>query len=524
MAKRRKPVKPQGRKQPRDSKRAAKKARRKVITRRAAPAGQRLFGTDGVRAPAGTGPLAPHKVLALGRALGAWLHEQAGKGARPVVLLGVDPRPSADMVGTALAAGLIAEHCDVHWPGMMSTPEVAWLTGHGPFAAGVMITASHNPAGDNGIKIFGKDGLKLPESIERKLERAVLSGKAQGDAVGRGRPGWLHLGRERHYEEYIVKTFRKSFAALRKRALGVVFDAAFGARSIDLQVLSRLAHSLAFGRTVPEYRVGSSLQAGGEAADNALDIYFLNAASPSQPDTHHLINDNCGSLYPQGCAAAVKELKADLGVAFDGDGDRCILIDETGTIRDGDYMLAVLAADMKARGTLKNDTVVTTTMANLGLQQALKAMGVNVVLTDVGDRYVSEAMEQHGAVLGGEQSGHVIIRDEGHVAGDGLYTALRVIEVMLDSGKPLSALCAAVTKFPQTIVNVKAPAKPPLQSLKNLGKLLAQHERELGDRGRINVRYSGTEPLLRIMVEAPDQPTLQRVSAALANAAKKDLA
>lgn len=485
---------------------------------------QRLFGTDGIRAPAGTGPLAPHNVLALGRALGAWLRTGAEKSKRPAVLLGVDPRPSADMVGTAMAAGLIAEHCDVHWPGMMSTPEVAWLTGHGPFAAGVMITASHNPAGDNGIKIFGKDGLKLPEAIERKLEQAVLGGKAQGDAVGKGRPGWLHLGRERHYEEYIVKTFRKSFASLRKRPLGVVFDAAFGARSIDLQVLSRLAHSLAFGRTVPEYRVGSSLQAGGEAADNALDIYFLNAASPSQPDTHHLINEGCGSLHPQGCAGAVMQLKADIGVAFDGDGDRCILIDEKGGIRDGDHMLVVLAADMQGRGVLKNDTVVTTSMANLGLRQAFRQMGIKLVVTEVGDRYVAEAMEKHGAVLGGEQSGHIIIRDEGHVAGDGMYTALRIIEVMLDSNQPLSHLCDRMVKFPQTIVNVKATRKPPLASLKSLAKLVAAHERELGASGRINVRYSGTEPLLRIMVEAPDEATLQRVSNELARAAKKDLA
>ncbi|MCZ7604686.1 MAG: phosphoglucosamine mutase [Planctomycetota bacterium] len=484
-----------------------------------------LFGTDGIRSEAGRGPLTPESVLAIGRALGRFLADHAERGVRPIVLLGVDPRPSADLVGTTLAAGLIAEHCDVHWPGMMSTPEVAFLTGHGNFAAGISVTASHNPAEDNGIKIFGKDGRKLPEAIEKRIEQAVLSGKTAGAARHDGtRFGWLHLGRERHYESYIVKTFRKSFAALKKRPLAAVIDAAYGARSIDLQILSQLAHSLAFGKTEPEFRVGSSMAAGGEAADNALDVYFLNAASPSHPETHFLINRKCGSLHPEGCARAVRELKADIGVCFDGDGDRCILVDETGAVRDGDHMLALLAADMKARGVLKNDLVVSTTMANLGLERALNQIGVKLIRTDVGDKYVLEAMHKHGAVLGGEQSGHIILADEGHLAGDGLYTALRVIEVMLDSGKPLSELCGAVSKFPQTIVNVKTKAKPPIGSLKHLKKLTGSLESELGNRGRINVRYSGTEPLLRIMVEAEDQATLDKVAGALTEAAKKDLA
>jgi phosphoglucosamine mutase len=483
-----------------------------------------LFGTDGIRSEAGRGPLTPENVLAIGRALGRFLAEHAEKSVRPIVLLGVDPRPSADLVGTTLAAGLIAEHCDVHWPGMMSTPEVAFLTGHGNFAAGISVTASHNPADDNGIKIFGKDGRKLPEAIEKRIEQAVLGGKTAGPARHDGlRFGWLHLGRERHYENFIVKTFRKSFATLKKRPLAAVIDAAYGARSVDLQVLSQLAHSLAFGKTEPEFRVGSSMAAGGDAADNALDVYFLNAASPSHPETHFLINRNCGSLHPQGCARAVRELKADIGVCFDGDGDRCVLVDETGAIRDGDHMLALLAADMKARGVLKNDLVVSTTMANLGLERALNQIGVQLIRTDVGDKYVLEAMHKHGAVLGGEQSGHIILADEGHLAGDGLYTALRVIEVMLDTGKPLSELCGAVSKFPQTIVNVKTKAKPPIGSLKNLKKLTSSLETELGNRGRINVRYSGTEPLLRIMVEAEDQATLDQVAGALEAAAEKDL-
>jgi len=506
--------------------RAAKVVTTKRVTKKhSKPEAQALFGTDGVRAPAGKGALSPENILAIGRALGAYLSAHASGERRPQVLIGVDPRPSADLVGMTLASGLVAECCDVHWPGMMSTPEVAFLTGHGPFAAGISITASHNPATDNGIKIFGKDGRKLPGPIERMLEDSIARGKAGGDAHPVGnRFGWLQLGREKKYEEFIVKTFRKSFVTLKKRRLSVVFDLAYGARSIDLQILSQLAHSLAFGKTTPEYRVGSALVAGGESAGNALDLFFMNASSPSQPETHHLINVECGSLHPQGCAKAVRELKADVGVCFDGDGDRCILVDEKGEIRDGDHMLALLATDMKARGVLQNDTVVSTSMANLGLDAALAAQKIKLVRTDVGDKFVSEAMTKHGSKLGGEQSGHVIISDEGHVAGDGLYTALRVIEVMLDAGRPLSELCGGVRKFPQTIVNVKAASKPALSTLKTLAKAAAKHEAELGSKGRVNIRYSGTEPLLRIMVEAETDAIVKRVADELAAAAKKDLA
>jgi phosphoglucosamine mutase len=483
----------------------------------------RLFGTDGTRAQAGQGPLSPECILALGRALGAFLAANAKKGKRPRVLIGVDPRPSADMVAMALAAGLVADSCDVHWPGMMSTPEVAFLAGRG-FDAGVSVTASHNPAADNGIKIFGKDGRKLPEDVERRLEAAIASGKSSGSAKQRGaRYGWFLIARGREYEEFIVSKFRRRLVSPRRRRLKVVFDMAFGARSIDLQILSRLVHSIVLGRTTPTLRFGDPLVAGAEAADNALDAVFMNAASPSHPDDHDLINVNSGSLHPQGCATAVRKLGADLGVCFDGDGDRCILVDENGEVRDGDHMLALLAADMQAQGSLKNNTVVGTSMANLGLDAALDAQAVKLVRTDVGDKHVAEAMRKHGATLGGEQSGHIIITDEGHTAGDGLYTALRVIDVILRSGRALSELCAGVRIFPQTIVNVKTTSKPPLARLKTLSKLVTSFGKELGSRGRINVRYSGTEPLLRIMVEAEDAATLRKISAALAEAAKRDL-
>ncbi|MCA8911298.1 MAG: hypothetical protein KDB82_06315 [Planctomycetes bacterium] len=521
-----KPVKKAVKKKPvakkKPAKRVAKKPAKKPSSKKAAA--ERLFGTDGVRSVAGSGALSPEKVLAIGRALGSYLVANSKADHRPIVLLGVDPRPSADMVGTALAAGLIAENCDVHWPGMMSTPEVAFLTAHGPFAAGISVTASHNPSTDNGIKIFADDGFKLPEKIEKHIEKAVLSGRTAGDAKHDGnRFGWLHLGRERHYENFILKTFRKSFAALKKRPLAAVVDAAYGARSIDLQILSQLAHSLAFGKSEPEYRVGASMQASGAAADNALDVYFLNAASPNQPETHNLINRNCGSLHPEGCARAVRELGADIGICFDGDGDRCVLIDETGTTRDGDHMLFLLAADMKSRGVLSNNVVVSTTMANLGLERALASIGVKLVRTDVGDKYVLEGMRKHGAVLGGEQSGHLLVADEKNFIGDGLYTALRVIEVMLDSGRKLSELSSAVVKYPQRITNLRTTSKPALGSLKLLRKTQKAIESELGNRGRINVRYSGTEPLLRIMVEAQDEATLDDVTKQLAGAARKDL-
>lgn len=521
MAKRGKPKSqqksPKAKGKPRKAKPAAKASAK-------AQSAASLFGTDGIRGKAGQGPLSPEKLLALGRALGAMLCRKAKADERPVVLVGVDPRPSADMVANALAAGLIAEGCDVHWPGMMSTPEVAWLTGNGPFSAGISVTASHNPAQDNGVKIFGSDGRKLAATAERQLEREIQQGKRAGDAKPRRhRFGWLQIGREHGYEEYIVETFRKSFATLKRAPLSVVIDAAYGARSVDLQVVSQLAHSLAFGSTVPELRVGASLRAGDEDVDNALDLFFLNAASPSHPEAHDRINAGCGSMHPEGCAAAVRQLSADIGICFDGDGDRCLLIDETGEVRDGDFMLAVLAADMKSRGVLKGNTVVTTSMANLGLERALSRLGIKLVRTDVGDKNVAEGMEKHRAVLGGEQSGHIIIRDQGHVAGDGLYTALRVIEVMLGTGRTLSELCAGLQKFPQAILNVAARRKPPLSQLKALAKASKAVQKRISAAGRVNIRYSGTEPLLRIMVEAEDQATLDDAMAELGTAAKKDL-
>lgn len=510
----------------------AKKAAKKPAKKPAGRGGKRasadkpasvppLFGTDGIRCRAGRDALTPENVLAVGRALGRHLHVK-GKG-RPLVLLGVDPRPSSDMVASALAAGLKAEGCDVHWPGMMSTPEIAFLTGHGPFAAGIAVTASHNAVDDNGIKVFGADGRKLAPAVERKIERAVRSGRAHGPASGNHRFGQLNRTRLTNYEDYIVRTFRRSFMALRKRPLAVVFDVAFGARSVDIQVISHLAHSLALGRSVPSFQVGASMAASGEAADNALEVYFLNAASPNHPEHREWINRDCGSLHPDGCARALDEIGADVGVCFDGDGDRCIMIDEKGGLCDGDHMLALLAADMKAHGKLSNDVVVSTTMANLGLERALDEIGVKLIRTDVGDRHVAEAMLKNGAALGGEQSGHIILGDEGHVSGDGLYTALRVIEVMLDTGKPLSELTAGVRKYPQAILNVKASSKPALGRLKELRKQQRAVERELGDGGRVNIRYSGTEPLLRIMVEAPDDETVKKVGNRLARAARNDL-
>jgi phosphoglucosamine mutase len=496
----------------------------KVEPPKSSLAAPRLFGTDGIRTVAGEDALSPGNILRLGRALGRYLCGFTKGNERPVVLLGVDPRPSADYVGTTLCAGLIAECCDVHWPGMMSTPEVAFCTKHGPFAAGIAVTASHNPANDNGIKILAKDGGKIPDVVERELERAVAQDGASTNAQPtKGRFGWLQLSRERHYEEFIAGTFRASFANLAKKPLRVVFDCAFGARSIDLQVVSRLAKSVAMGRTLPQLRTGMPMNTSGDNAKNALDIFYLNTASPSNPDTHHLINAGVGSLHPQSCAAAVKELQADLGVCFDGDGDRCILVDENGEIRDGDYMLALLAKDLKEAGKLKGNTVVSTTMANFGLEEALRKDGIKLIRTEVGDRYVREAMKSGGFVLGGEPSGHLIIADEQHDIGDGLYTALRVIEIMLDSSSKLSALSAALSKYPQVIRNVRVTHKPELTSLRHVVEARRAAEKKLGDQGRIIVRYSGTEPLLRIMVEGRNQALVNSVTDALEAAAKKEL-
>ncbi len=487
---------------------------------------ERIFGTDGIRARAGTGPLTPENILRVGRALGSHLWQSHSGDERPRVLLGVDPRPSADFVGTTLASGLIAERCDVHWPGMMSTPEVAFLTRNGPFAAGVVVTASHNPAHDNGIKIFSAEGEKLDPAIEAELETAIQAASAStpADVPDNTRHGWLHLGRQNFYEEFILKTFRASFESLSDKPLSIVVDCAFGARSIDIQTISRLARSLVMGRTTPDRRLESPMRASDDSNKNVLDVTFLNAASPSQPDTHHLINHDCGSLHPNACAEVVLDTGADLGICFDGDGDRVVLIDEKGIIRDGDFMLGLLAQDMKLRGVLKNDTVVGTSMANLGLDQFLTEQGIQFIRTDVGDRNVWQAMKADGHVLGGEQSGHIICSDEGHTSGDGLYSALRIIEVMLDTGAPLSKLCADIRKFPQRLENLRVESKPPLDTLATLIETKATIEGELATNGRVNVRYSGTEPLLRIMVEAETDAMVDDAIERLINAAQKDLA
>ncbi len=492
-----------------------------AVTAMSAP---RLFGTDGIRCVAGEDALSPANVLKLGRALGRYLCGFTQGNERPAVIVGVDPRPSADYVGTTLCSGLIAECCDVHWPGMMSTPEVAFLTKHGPFAAGIAVTASHNPASDNGIKVIAKNGGKLPDAVERELERSMASSELAGHAQPtKGRFGWLQLSREKHYEEFIAGTFRASFANLVKRPLRVVFDCAFGARSIDLQVISRLAKSVAMGRTVPQLRTGMPMNTSGENQQNALDVFYLNTASPSQPEQHHMINAGVGSLHPESCAQAVKELQADLGVCFDGDGDRCILVDETGQVRDGDYMLALLAADLQAAGKLVGNAVVSTSMANFGLEKALAGLGVKLIRTEVGDRFVRDAMKQDGLVLGGEPSGHLIIADEQHDIGDGLYTALRIIEIMLDSGSKLSELCAGLTKYPQVLRNLRVSHKPELTSLRHVVEARRLAEKRLAGNGRIVVRYSGTEPLLRIMVEASDASLVNSVADQVEAAVKKEL-
>jgi phosphoglucosamine mutase len=406
---------------------------------------------------------------------------------------------------------------------MMSTPEVAFLTRHGPFSAGVAITASHNPARDNGIKIFAKSGHKLPDAVERKLEAEVARGVAGQAAPPRGgRFGWMQLGRERHYEEFLLKTFRASFANLVSRPLRVVFDCAFGARSIDLQTISSLAKSVQLGRSAPELRVGSPMSTSAENSGNALDVVFLNAASPNRPEEHHLINAETGSQHPKSCARAVKELQADLGVCFDGDGDRCILIDETGQVRDGDDLLGVLAADLHEQGRLENSVVVGTTMANMGLEVFLRGLGLKFVRADVGDRFVAEAMRREGAKLGGEASGHLIIADEGYDIGDGLYTALRIVEIMLDKQKPLSALCAGIRRHPQVLVNVPVREKPPLENLKSVSEAIRNANRRLRD-SRVLVRYSGTEPVLRVMVESTTAELAQQTADEIADAARREI-
>jgi phosphoglucosamine mutase len=435
----------------------------------------RLFGTDGIRGLANVHPMTAEVALQVGRATVQWIREARGAakpaGWRPRILIGKDTRRSCYMIENALTAGACAMGGDVLLLGPMPTPGIAFLTQSMRAQAGLVISASHNPYEDNGIKVFGREGYKIPDEVERRIEALVLGDElaklaGTGDAIGRAKRIDDARGR------YVVFCKNSFPDELSLSGVKLVLDCANGATY----------------RAAPEvfWELGAEVETVG-AEPNGLNI-----------------NEGCGALHPEGLAARVVDSGAAAGLAFDGDGDRLIVVDEKGSILSGDHILAICAKAMRERGTLRGDTVVATVMSNVGLGLALRDMGLTMVRAKVGDRFVLEAMRELDATLGGEASGHVIFRNH-HTTGDGIIAALQVLAVMLSSGRPLSELASVLTMYPQKLVNVPVARTPKLDDEPAIVQAIAAAEGRLGAEGRVLVRYSGTQPLCRVMAEGPSE-------------------
>lgn len=433
-----------------------------------------LFGTDGIRGVANT-ELTPELALGLGRALVRTLLEEGV--TRPRVTVGRDTRASGEMLSAALIAGICSAGGDATDVGIIPTPGVAHLVAAGAADGGVMISASHNPIGDNGIKILGPAGFKLTDAEEHRVEELLqrtADDRPVDAKIGRLLPDPRALTR---YADHLLAASTIDDVG----GLHVVADCADGAAApVAPGVLERLGCRV--------------------------------TAIHAEPDGT-TINDGCGSTHPQTVAAAVVETGADLGVAFDGDADRLVAVDHTGAVVDGDAILAILALDRHRHGAL--DTVVTTVMTNLGFMRAMEAHGIEVVQTKVGDRYVLEAMRAGGLELGGEQSGHLILLDHA-TTGDGILAAVRLLGVIRRTGSTLAELASVMTRLPQVLVNVRGVDRHGLDGADDVWRAVADAEAQLGDAGRVLLRPSGTEPVVRVMVEATEEPTAQAVADRLA--------
>jgi phosphoglucosamine mutase len=439
---------------------------------------KQLFGTDGIRGTPGHYPLDDATLYWIGRAVGEYL--RAAEPA-PTVLLGVDTRESGPYLARRIAAGLAAAQVAIVYVGVVTTPGVAYLVRAQEFSAGMVISASHNPYTDNGIKLFAHTGMKFPDTVEEAIEQYILARQAQpspstAEANLVAQPVLL-----RSYLEFLASRLP---AGANLAGMKLVLDCAHGAASALGPELFRML--------------------GAEVV-----------AIHNTPDGRN-INDGCGSLHPETLREAVLATRAALGAAFDGDADRAVFVSASGRVVNGDGTLLAVARAMKAAGTLRGGVVVGTTMANLGLERALAAEGLRLERVPVGDRYVLEGMQRLGANLGGEQSGHIIFLDD-HTTGDGLLTAVKIAALVACRGS-LDQLIAGLTIFPQMILNVPVRAKPPLDSLPTVARALAEAERALGPRGRVVLRYSGTEPLARVMVEAEHEADVERFAHAIAEA------
>jgi phosphoglucosamine mutase len=444
---------------------------------------RKLFGTDGIRGLAGQYPLDKKTVYAVGRALGDHLPQ----GPRRVVT-GQDTRESSAWIADALHAGLRDAGVEVTSAGVITTPGVAHLAHTQKFSAGVVISASHNPWQDNGIKVFGADGYKLPDSTELEIEKEIFSLLEFAGFAAPAHPSSTALPGDSQLRAQYASWLGRPIAGAAR--LKVVVDCANGAASaIAPEIFVRCGFSAEFTHSSPNGRN---------------------------------INEDCGALHPDVVGREVVARKADLGICFDGDADRALFTDHQGRVVNGDAIMLLLARRLQRRGELAEDTVVATTMSNMGLEIALRQSGIKMLRAPVGDKYVLEEMQKAGAVLGGEQSGHIILlRDS--TTGDGLLTALRVLAAVIETGNSLAEMIADLKVFPQTIKNVRVREKRPLAEVPEVQAAIRSAESELNGNGRVNVRYSGTESLARVMVEAANEETVQRLAAGIAAAIERAL-
>jgi len=445
---------------------------------------KKLFGTDGIRAVAGESPLDASTVYAIGLALA---HTLAAATQSPRILLGMDTRESSDWIAATLTAGLIRGGASVESAGVITTPAVAFLTHTHGFAAGIVISASHNPWQDNGIKLFGPDGYKLPDAIELAIEEEIFRQLAGlTTAPQQTAPPEVNEADRAEYIRFLLAAV-PGFSLDGRR---IVIDCANGAAS---SVAPQLFADL-----------------GGEV--------IITHASPDGRN----INEACGALHPEVVAARVKHHRASMGITFDGDADRALFADENGCVVNGDAVLLLAGRDLQARGLLTNSTVVATTMSNMGLEAALKRSGIQMLRAAVGDKYVLEQMIATGAALGGEQSGHIIFTGRS-TTGDGLLTALLLLDIVHRSGRSLAELVADLKVFPQVIVNVKVREKKPLEGIATVAAAIRAAETDLADTGRVVIRYSGTEALARVMIEAESEPLMRHHADTIAAAIRTEL-
>ena len=447
---------------------------------------RKLFGTDGVRGVANLEPMTSETAMKLGRAAAYLFKRRAG---RHQIVIGKDTRLSGYMLESALTSGICSMGVDVYLIGPMPTPGIAFLTRSLRADAGVMLSASHNPYQDNGIKFFSNDGFKLPDEFESRMEDLITSNEIEhhrptADAVGKA---YRIDDAEGRYIEFVKRSIPR---ALDFQGLKVVVDCAHGAAyKVSPKVLREL---------------GATVWVIGDAPDGTN------------------INAGCGAVYPARLQEVVREYQADIGIAHDGDADRAIFVDERGRLVDGDHAMAALALDMHARGELKKETVVGTVMSNFGLEQVLTKAGITLVRTAVGDRHLLEAMLKGGYNFGGEQSGHLIFLDH-NTTGDGLISGLQVLSLMKRSGRSLSDLAGCMKPVPQILLNIAVKLKPDLDELPGFRQALRKGEAKLNGRGRVLVRYSGTEPLLRIMVEGEGEALIRSVAEDLAGVVRARL-